>query len=259
MKLTTTSTVIRNIFNIHNQLTDSETLTFTPSSLDINLVDDAHVALLTQSIPSTYFKSYQSSDHQITINIPEFLSLIPKKSTPVTITIDNSITIKTPTQTLSIGYSPPTDPPSIPTLSPSNTIPLTTSTLTTFIKKASTITDHIAITTRPDGIHLTALYDSTTVHTHIPSAELPNATIDPSICLYSTDYLSILNHIKKIHSTMTLKFSTNEPLILTSSSPFPSTFLLAPRISHDDSIISDHQSIIDSTLPSTKTTLKSYY
>lgn len=119
----------------------------------------------------------------------------------------------------------------IPEVSLGCSIPLDTTEIYKMISKSSSITDHLTISCGPNGLTIIASSEVDNVSYENNDEEVRSSDGKTYTSMFPLDYF--VKALSGFRGPVILELDNDYPLKMFSNDPFPSTYLLAPRVESD--------------------------
>ncbi len=229
-------------------LVDEAVFKINSEAMSVRAMDPSHVAMVDVYLPAGIFEEYEcSGDESIGLSLDEMGKVMRRASTSDELELNldeatSSLRVQlkgatTRTFKLSLldigGEEPPT-----PSITFNVEAKILSDALVQAMKDAELFSDHVQISSTPDGLLITASGDTSGVEVKIDKgseALLELKTTENSRAIYALNYLSDMIKAASVSDTVILSFSTDMPLKLEFRilGEGRVTYWLAPRIEAD--------------------------
>lgn len=201
---------------------------------EISMIDPARVAMIRMTIGKENFESYEADDGEAVINIKalkESVGFMPIENTVDVEFEDVYVTLRSGKIKRKIRMSDPSDAHNahIPDLNPTCLFAFNTADIAKILTKATTVdTDAVTMVCTPEGLKFSLVTSDATESMDYVDETAKSPDENEYKSTYAREYLAAA--FPALPQNVMVAFETDYPIIITSTAPFPITYLLAPRI-----------------------------
>ncbi len=229
------------MLNVVATLVDEAKFNIKEDGISLRAVDPAHVAMIDLSLKSSAFDSYKATESEFGIDITKMIDVLKlaKPNDIISITHDeekNKLILKIANITRSMALVDTTGmvEPKVPNLSLPAKVVISTVELIQGIRASEAVSDHITLSTTPDGFELESEGDTDAVNLKLTKDLLTELKCKENVkSLFSLDYFSNMIKSAANEKTVTMNLGTDFPVKIEfniANDNGEVHYLLAPRI-----------------------------
>lgn len=241
MKATADVSKINEYFGAIHVMHDECLVHVAEAGWNTKIVDPAHVAMLSISLPKEAFTEYECEKEDLCLDIEKVMDHLKLCKGAVEITTQedkNTVTFKSGglTRVMFMLSTDKITDPKIPNLGATNSVTITIDDAKGGARSSSLITDHVQLTINAEGFTLSSKGEIDGSDLFIPKDKCIEHVLDGGDVksIYSLDYFTQL--LSVMDKQVKITFNTDFPAMFhfsTKHIPDAGFYLLAPRIEND--------------------------
>jgi proliferating cell nuclear antigen len=238
------SETLKGIVDVVSTLVDEAKFNIDSKGVTLKAVDPAHVAMIDMKIEKSAFEEFAADETELGIDLDKIKEVLRLSRSGDVISLEQDeeknrlvINVGNVTRRMNLVDTTGMSDPKVPNLNLPAKVAVASEELQKGIKAAESISDHIALTSQPEGFEMVSEGDTDSVSLKLSKDQLVSLECKESVrSLFPLDYFSNMIRAIPMGTVITMSLGNDYPVKLEFSiadGRGTVNYLLAPRIESD--------------------------